>query len=123
MSKLFKYNVPALLWIGVIYYLLTMPGDDLPAFPWMAVYHIDKLIHAGLFFVLSALFVVKQLYYPSSFNKTTLLLLIGCLSASYGVVMEYLQPLITANRVSDVFDALANVVGAFAGALLLSRVG
>lgn len=80
--------------------------------------NIDKLLHAGAYFGLTALWVLWVLFKRSSKTKTTsskklwqIFLGIGIIVVMYGVLMEVLQGTLTSYRTPDVWDILANTTG------------
>jgi hypothetical protein len=44
------------LWILFIFLLCSTPGQYIPSAGWMEMLSLDKLVHAGIFFVLCVLF-------------------------------------------------------------------
>ena len=44
-----QHFIPGLVWWGFTIWLFTLPGSSVPAFPWMAKIHADKLVHLALF--------------------------------------------------------------------------
>ena len=93
-----------------------MPGKDMPS---VAILEFDKVVHFGLYFMLSIL-----MYYGWK-NQNSILLLhnktitkILILTSTYGFAVEVMQELFTADRHFDLFDALANSAGAIAGSLM-----
>jgi VanZ family protein len=63
--------------------------------------HLDKLVHGGIFFVMTFLLMLAyQMYHLQYFIVLT----------SYGVITEYLQAQ-TGYRTGDIFDLLADICG------------
>ena len=86
------------------------PGLDIP--------HLDKVVHFTFYFVASILaaFFIRELSqgkYP--FNKTLMISVFGAIG--FGIIIEVLQMTLTTDRQGDIFDALANSLGAFGGIL------
>lgn len=102
-----SWLLPA-LWMGVLYYVLTMEVDPEP--PVWAFPHIDKLIHFGLFGILAWLWFIPTRW---TLAKPTLqAAVIGFLVASvYGGFTEYVQSTMP-HRHGNVWDVLANSLGA-----------
>ncbi len=100
-------------WMSFLYVISDQSGDsiDLPElFP-----HADKFVHATLYGILLVSLAISS---PSRlFSKTWL---IGCwlFACLYGVSDEYHQSFVP-GRSSDVWDILADSVGACAAALLI----
>jgi hypothetical protein len=105
---------PGLLWTGLIFFLLSMDTSGANEISLLKVYGIDKLIHFGLFAILT---FVWGAYF---FNKETvhtnqLILLIIILASAYGMSMEYYQKFFT-NRSFSYWDGLADALGSVVGA-------
>ena len=91
----------ALLWAFLILGACGINGKSLPTISFD--FGIDKVVHFVLFGVLALL-----IYLPQRKN-----LVLGIvLSASYGVIIEYLQMTVFVNRSFDYADMLADAIGA-----------
>ena len=80
--------------------------------PKINMQNIDKVIHTILHFVFTTLwflFLKKKLNSPNSFKP---LLLAFVFSFFFGIVIELLQQFFTTTRKADVFDIVANLLGA-----------
>ncbi|UGS21432.1 VanZ family protein [Flavobacterium cyclinae] len=75
----------------------------------------DKFFH----FVFYAILTVLLLLYK---RKTKYNLLIILFVIIYGIIIEILQALLTTNREADIYDAIANSLGAITGLVLLRIV-
>ena len=97
-------------WAILIFGLCHLPGKDLPDIP---IFGVDKLVHFGLFFILS--YSIYKV--PSLSDKKTLIVLLSCviLPFFYGILLELYQGAFVEDRTADPFDALANGLGAYAG--------
>ncbi|MFC4633989.1 VanZ family protein [Dokdonia ponticola] len=80
--------------------------------------NIDKLLHAGAYFGLTALWIFWVLFKRSSKTKTTsskklwqIVIGICFMAVLYGVLMEVLQGTLTSYRTPDTWDILANTAG------------
>jgi len=80
--------------------------------------NIDKLLHAGAYFGLTALWIFWVLFKRFSKAQATpskklwlIVGAIGLIAILYGVLMEVLQGTLTSYRTPDVWDILANTVG------------
>jgi VanZ like family len=108
---------PAIIWSAVVFVLLAMPGSGLLNETWFSQVHLDKLVHAILFFILTWLWV----HYLKRGKKmsTSLLLFIGVIATLYGIAMEYIQ--LHVGRDFSVGDMVADGVGAFLGVLIARK--
>jgi len=86
----------------------TVPKIDLPG--------NDKLIHFLFYFVFVVLWSLakKQTYFKIKYD-----LLIVAFAIVYGIIIEVLQGVLTQTREADIYDALANSLGAFVGFITL----
>jgi hypothetical protein len=120
--KLFVKLLPALFWFGLILYLLTIPGEELPEASWMDGLPIDKLVHISLFLVLVLLFywgIVSTK--PGKYSKRTLLYL-GIAALVYGIVLEFVQKYWILNRSFDGWDIVADGAGSLLPLLFSARL-
>ena len=99
---------PTVLWALVILFLCLLPGSSLPAWDWFALLDLDKLVHAGMFFVLALLLSRALLARGAS----RWLLWAVLISALYGVATECMQGLEAMGRRMEINDMIANTVGA-----------
>jgi len=82
--------------------------------------HLDKAVHFSFYFVgciLGILFFRERTRGSIDLKKAVLIMLF--LTILYGIGIEILQYLFTAERTGDVLDALANTIGSICGALLM----
>jgi len=92
------------VYVGLVGAGSLMPGDAAPT-PDVS----DKLLHAGAY-LLMALSVPVRSASPRTWG------LIALLATAYGASLELAQGALTATRSPEFLDALANGVGAAAGA-------
>jgi VanZ family protein len=85
--------------------LSLMPGKDVPAFSFS-----DKLAHAGAYALMAMLAPWSQAGFKGAWAAMLTAIL-------YGAALEVGQGLLAEERYPDVWDGLANAVGAAAGAL------
>ena len=101
-----------ILWVVIIFILCAMPSDDIPDPHWN-IPHLDKVVHFGMYFVLSILLIFPLEEY--SCLKLSRIYLIAILVALiYGGGIEILQANFF-NRSGDVWDLVADVSGGIAG--------
>lgn len=109
MARFFSWKSLAVLWAVVILVLTLMPGSDVPAWPWAETVHFDKLVHAGLFGVQA---ILLGLALRSTVNVKTAFLVALLVAIVYGGAIELLQGAMHMGRDADIFDLLADAVGA-----------
>jgi VanZ family protein len=103
----------AIAWAGVIFYLSSQPGMDIPPpFP-----HMDKLLHALAFGLLGFLVLGGLRPGKDGYSRGQLLLAIA-IAGIYGVLDEVHQHFVP-GRMPDALDVMADLVGAVLGVYLL----
>ena len=113
---LFKKLIPALLWALFILGLCALPGTAIPELSFLDWLKPDKIVHLVLFGVQSYLLIKAFLAQTANpFLKTRARLVSVTLSCIYGVVVELIQEYFIPTRRGDVFDSLADGLGAFMG--------
>jgi hypothetical protein len=113
---LFKKLIPAILWALFILGLCVLPGTAIPELTFLEWLKPDKLIHLFLFGVLAFLLIkgfTGQLTSP--FLRLHAKVISIFLSAFYGVVVEIIQEYCVSGRHGDVYDSIADAIGAFLG--------
>jgi len=108
------------IWLILIYGLLTMPNNDIPKLGFLDAIYFDKWVHAGLFAVLTFLFSwpFRKLY-PAQHR---LFVSIAILALLYGIIMEFVQKYFTADRDFDINDMLADGFGCLLGYIAVRYV-
>jgi hypothetical protein len=99
----------ALLWAAVILWLCLIPGKSLPQWDWVNIFDLDKLVHGGMFFVLSVLLAQA---FKGGGSIARYILWAVIVSAAYGLGTEFLQGLEALGRRRDINDMIANTIGA-----------
>jgi len=121
MTKPLRYNILALLWAVFILILCGIPGQHIPRLAFIDWLRPDKIVHLFLFGVLSFLLIrafQQQLsflflnHHPKIYSVV--------ISSFYGIVIEVLQEYVFINRSGEVFDAVADAVGALIGVLIFN---
>lgn len=115
MKNFLKYNLPSILWAAFILGICLMPGRDLPK---VELINADKLAHFICYVLLAFLTFygwIKQSVYGWFHTNTFLKILL--MTSVYGFAVEVMQDQFTADRHFDLYDALANSIGAVAGCI------
>ena len=96
------------LWLTVLS-LIPLNGVPLPS-----IHYGDKVVHFFLYFFLVVFWLLafKKLW------KYKCILFFA--AVSWGVIIEFMQEYLVAHRTGDVFDALANTMGAIFGFLVFN---
>ena len=116
MSKVKKFlnlHLHTLWWFLLIFIVSHVPGGQLPE---KIVLGLDKLIHLGLYMVLSFLFLVGEgKRINENFYKSHYQFVAVGISVLLGVGLEFYQLLIAEGRNFDMGDIIANTVGVLLG--------
>ena len=109
----FKKFIPGIAWFFLVLVLICLPGDDLPKTnDWMAAIFFDKWVHAGLFSVLSFLFMMPYCTSKISFkNKWTSVIKIAFAASVWGLTTEFIQKFFIPGRAFDLLDWAADSGG------------
>jgi VanZ family protein len=107
MARFFKASWMAPAWTFLIIVLLTIPGSSIPS---TGLFEFDKFAHAGLFFVLTVLWLAALANRNAS--KAIGIVFVIVL---FSFLSEWYQQLLPFDRTADVFDAIADTVGALLG--------
>lgn len=101
-------------WIVVIFILCAMPSEEIPK-PGLNIPHLDKVVHYGMFFILSLLICFEFTFLNIRKMNKIYLIAIG-VSFFYGGLIEILQYYFF-NRGCDAWDWLADITGGICGCL------
>jgi VanZ family protein len=115
--KIFTSLWPAILWSALIFVLMILPGNSIPDEGIFSIPHLDKIVHVIIFAGFVWLWV---LYFRNNQkeNKGTVFKIV-LVAIAYGVLMEYVQKYFIPNRSFDVFDIVADTIGAIVSALVI----
>ncbi len=119
MKNIFNYfithsqttKICAILWTILIIIGCSLPGSDIPKLN--LIEHFDKLVHFTFFF---AFFILWYLYFH---HKKHIIISLILISASFGFLIEWYQLHFVAGRSFDVWDGIADTIGAIFGALFI----
>lgn len=104
------YFFAALFWSGLILYFCLKNANEIKQ---IEIPNFDKLIHVVFHFVFTTLwflYLKKKLVGLNNFQLLSFSL-IG--SFVFGIAIELMQQFFTTTRNADIFDVLANLLGAF----------
>lgn len=117
MKKVLFTITPAIAWLLLSFYLLTLPGTKLPQEDWLDKIWIDKWVHIAMFGLLVWLWCrvfineSRQIFY---------FICVACIS--YGIAMEFVQKYLVINRSFDIGDIIADAVGCSLGLYISLRM-
>ena len=116
-----RYQLLFFLWMLLITYLslYRIPENQEPT-SWLD--NIDKLVHLGIYLVTSILgFLALQENTRNKLSKARSLWMVLIFAICYGLLMELLQHLMPYNRMAEVWDVVANTIGALLGCWLIQK--
>ncbi|OFY63797.1 MAG: hypothetical protein A3H98_14040 [Bacteroidetes bacterium RIFCSPLOWO2_02_FULL_36_8] len=107
-----RYTKYSLLWAFLIFVLCLFPGKYIPSVWWLELLSFDKLVHAGLFFILVILmtrgFSLQQKF---SHLRNYCLVTSFYISVFYGGALELMQGTFFSGRTAEFSDFIANAFG------------
>lgn len=95
-----------------------MSLEDMPK---VDVSNGDKIFHFGAYAVFTILWYASFLF-NFKLTKKKALLYSTVFAVTFGIVIEVLQDTMTDYRAMDIYDVIANSLGALLTALILSRI-
>jgi VanZ family protein len=107
--------VPAIIWFLIVLVLMCTPRPNLPDTKLLKIIFLDKAVHFACFFLLVVLF-----YYPISitgasfYSKLNYLIRLSIAGVVWGITTELIQRYFITGRSFDLFDWLADSLGAIA---------
>ncbi len=108
MKNFVQYQLPALVWMVVIFILSSMHQSS---FPVIDIPHIDKVVHICIFFILGATIdraILHQTHFLSL--KRYHLFATVIIVMLYGLSDEFHQ-IYVPTRTADILDATADTIG------------
>jgi len=114
--KFFKYHFPFLLCLIIIFFESSIPATE---YPKIEIWGADKLVHMGVYGLLMALCyisLIHQIKFPFLLKHALLISII--IVSLYGASDEFHQYFVP-NRYCELWDWLADFVGAVIMALLI----
>ncbi len=114
-----KHFIPALLWAGIIFIIISIPGNNFPKTGMLTIPHIDKIVHLGMFLVFGVLlsyglYLQKNPWYVHKYYGSITVLL----GIIYGGLTELLQHYVLNMRSGTWTDFLANLFGTIFGVFI-----
>lgn len=100
--------------------LMSFPDDDMP---YIQIPYFDKVVHFFFYFtasVLGCLFVREQTSGKIKKSKVLLITVFGLII--YGIIIEVIQSSFTTYRSGELWDVLANSLGAILGILFIKTL-
>ena len=116
MFKRYGFTIGFICWILIITILSLSSFEDIDT-EGINIPHLDKLIHFFFYFVAAILGILLIRERTKGQFKLSRAIIITALSVIiYGIIIEVIQDTYTENRSGELYDVLANSLGAFFGA-------
>jgi VanZ family protein len=114
--KRYGFTIGFICWILIITILSLSSFEDIDT-EGINIPHLDKLIHFFFYFVAAILGILLIRERTKGQFKLSRAIIITALSVIiYGIIIEVIQDTFTENRSGELYDVLANSLGAFFGA-------
>jgi len=111
-----KHHLPVIIWGIITLYLLEIPSNHIPDFPFLEQFHLDKIVHFSIFFIFTILLIRSfSILNKYLFIKNNAVIAALILSIIYGSLLEYLQGFSFIGRTRDILDLTANIIGSISG--------
>ncbi len=107
----------AIAWLIVATVLFCLPGSALPSSGWMAAVRFDLWVHVGIFSLLC--FFWGNVWRTQNGVQHRNLFIAA---VAYGLMIELMQHYLIINRSFDIWDLVADAVGAFVGLWVLRYI-
>ena len=103
-----KKNILSSITALVILFLSFTGAKTFEKLPIPNIPHLDKLVHFGMYFIFMLALIFENRTFLTSVKKYFIL---STIPVIYGIIIEFLQTLLTRTRTGDVFDACFNIIG------------
>jgi VanZ family protein len=115
------FSIGFAFWTFFVVVGSLFPGNNLPRVTWLSGLHIDKFVHLSFYFVMCMLMYFSMMRETKSkFSEREALIVSSTCSVGVGLLMEILQSNLNTGRYFDIFDILANTIGAMLAALVIN---
>jgi VanZ family protein len=115
MKLFIKEYFKVSIWSVIVLYISLTPANKIPKTNLFTINNFDKVVHFGMYFILSA--IICKILLARNINKTTLFLITVFISVILGGLLEIIQGILPINRSCSMGDFIANSIGGIAGTL------
>jgi len=108
-----KRFIPGMAWFFLILVLICLPGSTIPPVDtWLNDIYFDKWVHAGLFGMLTLLFIypVSRLALSTG-TKRNIAIKMVLAACTWGLTTEFIQKFFIPGRSFDLYDLAADSFG------------
>jgi len=103
----------SIIWSIIIIIFCSLPSSNLPRNRMINIPHLDKILHFGIYFILSLL-ILYETKIKTGKNKK-IFILTGLFSFVLGLLIEIEQQYLISSRTGDLYDLLADILGSITG--------
>ncbi len=103
----------SIIWTIIIIVFCSLPSSNLPRTSIINIPHFDKILHFGIYFILS-LIILYELKIKTSKNKMVFIIT-GLFSFTLGLLIEIEQQYLISSRTGDLYDLIADILGTVIG--------
>lgn len=123
MSKSRPWNLIAIGWFLFTLLLFLLPGSEFPKpIPWMQIVHFDKWVHAGIFGLMTWLFLQPLRFVSlTAASKRRRIVFIISVLCIWGLMIEVIQDRWIPFRSFEWEDWLSDMAGVFIGLFIFYR--
>jgi len=107
----------------LIFLASTIPANEVEKVSWLSIPNLDKLIHYGMYFLLTCVLIYDMLRAKPETSIKTIFLYSVIISILYGGSMEILQMVLISSRSEEILDFLFNSLGAVSAIILWGILG
>lgn len=106
-----------IIWIVVMCYLLFSPSGSLPKSGLFHIPHFDKIVHWGMFGILTLVFMYDA--HKNLLSKKNTLIILLVFSTFFAVFSELIQYRFITGRQGSFLDFLADITGVVMGVIFV----
>lgn len=119
MQKKIIALLPSVLWALLVLKLTLTAPNRLPRFPWVAEWHLDKVVHLGLFGIQTWLLLWGLQRSNSQVISVKIIVICGLTVIAFSIGIEFIQPFF--GRSFDHYDIVANSSGCVLAGILFNK--
>ena len=114
-----KY-IKLIAWLLIIFYISLIPSEKIPDYQLLIIPYFDKMVHFGIYFVLSILFASLLIQLKYNKLQTYIIVILPC--AIIGGGIEILQNILPVHRSGTHLDFLADFLGTITGLFIYFKL-
>lgn len=107
-------------WLLIIFYVSLTPSENIPDYKILSIPHFDKMVHFGIYLILSILFASLLIKLNYTKLQTYIIVILPC--AIMGGGIEILQNILPIHRSGSNLDFLADFLGTITGLIIYFKL-